>query len=132
MPIEVLLLTIRWFNQLNPEINNSNWSEEEENILYKLHNQLGNSWSKISQQLKGRTDNQVKNHFYSTIRKAFRRLNRHISSSKSQKELKTVVLTKLLTASEDKFDNKLKLNDNVIDTSIEIKNKLLKLAYDID
>lgn len=56
----------------------------------------------------------MKNHFYSTIRKSFRRLNRHILDSKSQKELKSIILTKLLSAAEDKFDRKLKLAEDVI------------------
>lgn len=64
--------------------------------------------------MKGRTDNQVKNHFYSMIRKSFRRLNRHILDCKSQKELKSIILTKLLTAAEDKFDKKLNLSSDVV------------------
>lgn len=81
--------------------------------------------------LKGRTDNQVKNHFYSTIRKSFRRLNRHILDCKSQKQLKSITLTKLLAAAEDKFDRKLNLSAEVVNKSIDLKNRLLKLAYDI-
>jgi hypothetical protein len=42
------------------------------------------------------------------------------------------ILNKLLSASEDKFDKKLKLSESIVETSISIKNKLLQLSYAID
>jgi len=61
----------RWCNHLCPTINKSQWSIEEEVILLILHNRLGNKWSKISNDLKGRTDNTIKNHWNSTMKKNF-------------------------------------------------------------
>ena len=121
----------RWHNQLDPKINSNAWTKDEEDFLFRLHNELGNSWAKISNRLKGRTDNCVKNHFYSTLRKSFRKLNRYIQDSKPEglKELKAVALTKVLAAAEDKFDKKLKLRNEVIDKSIELKNNLIDFAY---
>jgi len=46
--------------------------------MYQLHDDLGNKWAIISQKLPGRTDNCVKNHFYSKLRKAVRKLNKII------------------------------------------------------
>ena len=36
---------------------------------------MGNKWSRIAQKLTGRTDNNIKNFFYSTLRRAIRKLN---------------------------------------------------------
>lgn len=40
--------------------------------------EIGNKWSKIASCLKGRTDNCVKNHFYSTLRRGMRIVNNYI------------------------------------------------------
>jgi hypothetical protein len=45
------------------------WSKEEEWILYICHRQYGNSWADIAQVLEGRTDNTIKNHWNSSMRK---------------------------------------------------------------
>lgn len=42
--------------------------------MFENHEGLGNKWAEISKFLPGRTDNSIKNHFYSTLRKQFRRL----------------------------------------------------------
>ena len=59
----------RWFNNLNPVVKKGNWSIEEDDLIFKLYMQFGSSWSKIAKHLKGRTENSIKNRFYSTIRK---------------------------------------------------------------
>jgi Myb-like DNA-binding domain len=62
----------RWHNHLNPGINKDCWSLDEEIILFSTHSKLGNKWAEISTYLPGRTDNSIKNHFYSTLRKQYR------------------------------------------------------------
>ena len=59
----------RWFNNLNPVVKKGNWTIEEDDLIFKLYMQYGSSWSKIAKHLKGRTENSIKNRFYSTIRK---------------------------------------------------------------
>lgn len=41
----------RWHNQLDPSIKTTEWTAEEEVILFRLHNEFGNRWAKISQEL---------------------------------------------------------------------------------
>lgn len=49
---------------------------EEEALLVEAHRKFGNKWAKIAECLPGRTDNAIKNHWNSALRRELRRLNR--------------------------------------------------------
>ncbi|OIW15666.1 hypothetical protein TanjilG_09604 [Lupinus angustifolius] len=60
---------LRWLNYLKPNINRGEFTEEEVDLMIRLHKLLGNRWSLIAGRLPGRTSNDVKNYWNTYIRK---------------------------------------------------------------
>ncbi|XP_050363084.1 transcription factor MYB1-like [Argentina anserina] len=60
---------LRWLNYLRPDIKRGNISRDEEELIIRLHNLLGNRWSLIAGRLPGRTDNEIKNYWNTTLAK---------------------------------------------------------------
>ncbi|CAA0817943.1 myb domain protein 61 [Striga hermonthica] len=63
---------LRWINYLRPDLKRGTFSPEEEKLIIELHAVLGNRWSQIAAQLPGRTDNEIKNLWNSSIKKKLR------------------------------------------------------------
>ncbi|KAI4379622.1 hypothetical protein MLD38_005898 [Melastoma candidum] len=60
---------LRWLNYLRPDIKRGNITPEEDDLIIRLHNLLGNRWSLIAGRLPGRTDNEIKNYWNTTLGK---------------------------------------------------------------
>ena len=59
----------RWFNTLHPEVRRGFWSAEEDFIIFQSFSKFGSKWSQMAKELPGRTENSIKNRFYSTLRR---------------------------------------------------------------
>nr|QCH41140.1 MYB transcription factor 28 [Dimocarpus longan] len=66
---------LRWINYLRPDLKRGAFSPQEEELIIHLHALLGNRWSQIAARLPGRTDNEIKNFWNSTIKKRLKSLS---------------------------------------------------------
>ncbi|KAM3139890.1 hypothetical protein pb186bvf_007921 [Paramecium bursaria] len=61
----------RFLNNLDPEINKEKFTEQEDLTILQQYRIFGPKWSEISKMLERRPENQVKNRFYSYIKRVY-------------------------------------------------------------
>ncbi|CAB4296591.1 unnamed protein product [Prunus armeniaca] len=98
---------LRWLNYLRPEIKRGNITEDEEDLIIRLHKLLGNRWTLIAGRLPGRTDNEIKNYWNSVLRKKAQESN----SERSRNEWK-------MTKDTEKAVPSLKMDSNFIQNGL--------------
>ncbi|XP_057994950.1 transcription factor MYB1-like [Hevea brasiliensis] len=91
----------RWLKYLRPGIKRGNFSEDEEELIIRLHKLLGNRWSLIAGRLLGRTDNEIKNHWNTNLAKKAKVLQYPLPKLDKQKQQQP---TSSITAETQKQD----------------------------
>ncbi|XP_004489415.1 transcription factor MYB1-like isoform X2 [Cicer arietinum] len=80
---------LRWLNYLKPSIKRGEFTEDEVDMMKRLHRLLGNRWSLIAGRLPGRTPNDVKNYWNTHIHKKVSSSHKeeYSTCAKSKKEI---------------------------------------------
>ncbi|XWS49124.1 hypothetical protein CRYUN_Cryun13aG0136800 [Craigia yunnanensis] len=102
---------LRWLNYLRPNIKKGNISDEEEDLILRLHKLLGNKWSLIAGRLPGRTDNEIKNYWNSYLSKKINQKEKK-EQTVPQKNWETVQMEEeVAKGSDDNFELNFDVNE---------------------
>lgn len=110
---------LRWMNYLRPGIKRGNFSQDEEDLIIRLHSLLGNRWSLIAGRLSGRTDNEIKNYWNTHVIKKLKiaGIQPKVHKVSPKKEPKKKPKTENPRKKQDKKKKNNKEKDQSLDTS---------------
>ncbi|XP_027367899.1 transcription factor MYB78-like [Abrus precatorius] len=87
---------LRWLNYLRPNVRRGNITLQEQLLILDLHSRWGNRWSKIAEQLPGRTDNEIKNYWRTRVVKQARQLKCDVNSKQFRDAVRFVWMPRLV------------------------------------
>jgi myb proto-oncogene protein len=87
---------LRWLNYLRPDVRRGNITLQEQLLILDLHSRWGNRWSKIAQELPGRTDNEIKNYWRTRVQKQAKQLKCNVNSQQFRDTMRYVWIPRLL------------------------------------
>jgi hypothetical protein len=117
-----------WNNSLNPEVKKGMWNTEEDFLIMHFYKKYNGSWKKISPLFDKRTENSIKNRFFSQLRKI---ASWHIQSKEkkfsSKIKLDTLLhyLDEAKQEAQDKFISEFKFNESDLNAYLDKMEKKL-------
>lgn len=126
----------RWIHHLDPTVNRSNWTCKEEWTLFLQHKLYGNKWAVLVKRLPGRTDNSIKNHWNSKMRKRLLMYSQQLDDTLRLMESDKARFETTFSAVELDLIKRIskrpikEVGDNVIDNSVESDVNCTELAGD--
>jgi hypothetical protein len=112
-----------WNNVLNNNIKKGDWTSEEDFLIMNFYKKYNGSWKKLIEIFDKRTENSIKNRFFSQLRK-IACYNVESKDRKNSAKIKLNTLLKYLDAAIIKTTDKFKKENNMNDK--DIQNYLLK------
>ena len=117
-----------WNNSLNPEVKKGMWNTEEDFLIMHFYKKYNGSWKKISPLFDKRTENSIKNRFFSQLRKI---ASWHIQSKEkkfsSKIKLDTLLhyLDEAKQEAQDKFVSEFKFSESDLNVYLDKMEKKL-------
>ena len=123
-----------WNNCLNPGLVKGEWTAEEDFLIMHFYQKYNGSWKKIVNLFNGRTENSIKNRFFSQLRKiAASNLSteeKRFTSKIKLEDLKNYLQVAINNSKENYLKEKLltdeQLNNFVNKMDLKIKSKIKK------
>jgi hypothetical protein len=80
-----------WNNSLNPDLIKGQWTSEEDLLIMIFYKKYGGSWKKIIPIFEKRTENSIKNRFFSQLRKLASKLLQSKRRENGLEDLKKIL-----------------------------------------